>query len=43
MWTMTFDGQFYGRGASVGILLLISVAVLVIPYLYTSLREESTL
>jgi glucose/mannose transport system permease protein len=43
MWTTTFDGQFYGRGASVGILLLVSVAVLVIPYLYTSLREESTL
>jgi glucose/mannose transport system permease protein len=43
MWTTTFDGQFYGRGAAIGILLLISVAVLVIPYLYTSLREESTL
>ncbi|PID85926.1 MAG: sugar ABC transporter permease [Chloroflexi bacterium] len=43
MWTTTFDGQFYGRGASVGIVLLLSVAVLVIPYLYTSLREESTL
>ena len=43
MWTTTFDGQFYGRGASVGIILLLSVAVLVIPYLYTSLREESTL
>jgi len=43
MWTATFDGQFYGRGASIGIILLLSVAVLVIPYLYTSLREESTL
>lgn len=43
MWTTTFDGQFYGRGASIGILLLMSVAILVIPYLYTSLREESTL
>ena len=43
MWTITFDGLFYGKGASIGILLLISVAVLVIPYLYTSLREESTL
>ena len=42
MWTTTFDGLFYGRGASIGILLLMSVAVLVIPYLYTSLREEST-
>jgi glucose/mannose transport system permease protein len=42
MWTATFDGQFYGRGAAIGILLLLSVAVLVIPYLYQSLREEST-
>ncbi|MGB5058492.1 MAG: sugar ABC transporter permease, partial [Candidatus Promineifilaceae bacterium] len=42
MWTTTFDGQFYGRGASIGILLLLSVAVLVIPYLYQTLREEST-
>lgn len=42
MWTTTFDGQFYGRGAAIGILLLLSVAVLVIPYLYQSLREEST-
>ncbi len=43
MWTTTFDGNFYGRGAAIGILLLLSVAVLVIPYLYYSLREESTL
>lgn len=42
MWTTTFDGQFYGRGAAIGILLLMSVAVLVIPYLYQTLREEST-
>ena len=42
MWTTTFDGQFYGRGASIGILLLLSVAVLVIPYLSQTLREEST-
>ncbi|MBK8984966.1 MAG: sugar ABC transporter permease [Chloroflexi bacterium] len=42
MWTTTFDGQFYGRGAAIGIMLLLSVAVLVIPYLYQTLREEST-
>jgi glucose/mannose transport system permease protein len=42
MWTTTFDGQFYGRGAAIGIMLLMSVAVLVIPYLYQTLREEST-
>jgi glucose/mannose transport system permease protein len=40
MWTTTFDGNFYGRGAAIGILLLLSVAVLVIPYLYYTLRKE---
>lgn len=40
MWTTTFDGNFFGRGASIGILLLLSVAVLVIPYLRYTLREE---
>ncbi len=43
MWTTTFDGNFYGRGAAIGILLLLSVAVLVIPYLYFTLREEAEL
>jgi len=41
MWQTTFDGLFYGRGASIGILLLVSVAVLIIPYLFNSLRSES--
>ncbi len=40
MWQTTFDGLFYGRGAAIGILLLVSVAVLIIPYLYYSLRSE---
>jgi glucose/mannose transport system permease protein len=40
MWQTTFDGLFYGRGAAIGILLLVSVAVLIIPYLYNSLRGE---
>ena len=40
MWQTTFDGLFYGRGASIGILLLISVAILIIPYLYYSLRSQ---
>lgn len=40
MWTTTFDGNFFGRGAAIGILLLMSVAVLVIPYLYFTLRQE---
>jgi glucose/mannose transport system permease protein len=41
MWTTTFDGYFFGRGASIGILLLISVAVLIIPYLYYTLKTEA--
>jgi glucose/mannose transport system permease protein len=43
MWTTTFDGQFYGRGATIGILLLLSVAVLVIPYLAYTVRNEAEL
>lgn len=43
MWQVTFDGLFYGRGASIGILLLISVAILVIPYIRYSLRTEESL
>lgn len=43
MWQVTFDGLFYGRGAAIGILLLVSVAVLVIPYIRYSLRTEESL
>jgi len=41
MWQVTFDGYFFGRGAAIGILLLISVAVLIIPYLIYTLRTEA--
>jgi glucose/mannose transport system permease protein len=41
MWTTTFDGFFFGRGASIGMVLLVSVAVLVIPYLWFTLRHEA--
>ncbi len=43
MWQTTFDGYFFGRGAAIGILLLLSVAVLIIPYLIFTLRTESEL
>jgi len=43
MWQTTFDGYFFGRGAAIGILLLVSVAVLIIPYLYNTLRTEAEL
>jgi glucose/mannose transport system permease protein len=41
MWQVTFDGLFYGKGAAIGILLLISVAVLIIPYIRYTLRTEA--
>lgn len=41
MWNATFDAHLYGTGASISILLLISVAVLIIPYLIFSMRKEA--
>lgn len=43
MWTTTFDGNNFGRGAAIGILMLISVALLIIPYLVYSARRETEL
>ena len=40
MWTTTFDGFFFGRGAAIGMVLLVSVAVLVVPYLWFTLRQD---
>jgi glucose/mannose transport system permease protein len=40
MWQTTFDAHLYGSGAAISILLLISTAVLIIPYLFFSLRKE---
>ena len=41
MWQTTFDGLFYGRGAAIGIILLVSVAVLIIPYIRYTLKTEA--
>ncbi len=41
MWQTTFDGLFYGRGAAISILLLISVAILIIPYIRYTLKMET--
>jgi glucose/mannose transport system permease protein len=43
MWTTTFDANNFGRGAAIGLLLLVSVAVLVIPYLVYTRRQEAEL
>lgn len=43
MWRTTFDGNNYGQGAAIGIIMLVSVAVLIIPYLVYSMRSETEL
>jgi glucose/mannose transport system permease protein len=43
MWTTTFDGTNYAQGAAIGILMLVSVAVLVVPYLVQNMRTETEL
>ncbi|MBN1311979.1 MAG: sugar ABC transporter permease [Anaerolineae bacterium] len=40
MWRTTFDGSNYSRGAAIGIIMLITVAVLIVPYLITSMRSQ---
>ena len=40
MWTTTFDANNFARGAAIGLVLLLTVAVLVVPYLIWSLRRE---
>lgn len=43
MWVTTFDGTNYAQGAAIGILMLISVAILVVPYLVQNMRSETEL
>jgi len=41
MFETTFQGSHFGRGAAISIVMLLSVSVLVIPYLFWSLRREA--
>lgn len=41
MWTTTFDANNFNRGAAIGILLLLAVAVLVVPYLWYARKQEA--
>ncbi len=43
MWNTTFDGNFYGRGATIAMFILITVSIVVIPYLIYSVRSEAEL
>jgi glucose/mannose transport system permease protein len=41
MWRTTFDGTYYSRGAAIGVIMLVTVAVLIVPYLAYSMRTET--
>jgi len=40
MFETTFRGNHYGQGAAIAIIMLLLVSLLIIPYLYKSLRKE---
>lgn len=40
MWFTTFDGGFYARGAAIATLLLAGVAMVIVPYVWYSVRAE---
>lgn len=41
MWKTTFDATLFGQGAAIGIILLLLVATLIIPYLNSQMRAET--
>lgn len=41
MWTTTFAANNYAQGAAIGVLMLVSVAILVVPYLVQNMRTET--
>jgi glucose/mannose transport system permease protein len=40
MWQTTFDANDYGHGAAIAILIFLSVALVLVPYLWSTLRSE---
>lgn len=40
MWLTTFRGLFFARGATIATMLFVAIAVLVVPYIWYSMRAE---
>jgi glucose/mannose transport system permease protein len=43
MWDTTFRGNNFAQGAAIATILLVSVAVLIVPYLVNTMRTEAEL
>ncbi|BAB07565.1 sugar ABC transporter permease [Halalkalibacterium halodurans] len=42
MFETTFRGNFYGQGSAIAIIMLVSVAIFIVPYLISSRKGESS-
>jgi glucose/mannose transport system permease protein len=40
MWFTTFDGFFFSRGAAIATLLVLGIAVVIVPYIWYTMRVE---
>jgi glucose/mannose transport system permease protein len=40
MWFTTFDGFFFSRGAAIATLLVLGIAVVIVPYIWYTMRLE---
>jgi glucose/mannose transport system permease protein len=40
MWQTTFDANNYGQGAAIAMFIFVTVAVVLVPYLWSTLRSE---
>jgi glucose/mannose transport system permease protein len=41
MFETTFRGNHYAEGAAISIMMLLLVALVIVPYLYSTFREEN--
>jgi glucose/mannose transport system permease protein len=41
MFETTFRGNYYANGAAIAIIMLLSVAIFIVPYLISSRKGES--
>jgi glucose/mannose transport system permease protein len=42
MWFTIFDGLYFSRGAAIATLLVLGIAVIIVPYIWYSMRMERT-
>jgi glucose/mannose transport system permease protein len=40
MWQTTFDANDYGKGAAIAIFIFVTVAIVLVPYLWSTVRSE---